>query len=64
MYEIESPCIKVCQYDSKGVCFGCRRTLAEIGNWSKFTNEERADIIEKLRDRRNVAGESPRGFLR
>lgn len=64
MEEIESPCIKVCQHDSKGVCFGCRRTRDEAGNWSNYSNEEKREIIEKTRERRNVPGEAPQGFLR
>jgi uncharacterized protein len=64
MEEIESPCIKVCQHDSKGICFGCRRTVDESGNWSSFNNEKKAQIIAELRDRRNVPGESPTIFLR
>lgn len=64
MEEVKSPCMKVCQHDSKGVCFGCRRTKEEVGNWSKYSNEEKKDIISNTRERRNVPGESPRGFLR
>jgi len=64
MEDIQSPCISVCQYDSNGVCFGCRRTVNEAGNWSKYTHKERAAIIKELSVRRNVAGEEPQGFLR
>lgn len=64
MNEIKSPCISVCQYDSNGVCFGCRRTINEAGNWSKFSNEEREAIIKELSVRRNVEGEEPQVFLR
>ncbi len=64
MEEVQSPCISVCQYDSKGVCFGCRRTRDEAGNWSRYTNEERAKIIKEISLRRNVEGEEPMVFLR
>lgn len=64
MEEVKSPCISVCQYDSQGVCFGCRRTINEAGNWSKYTNEERQVIIDQLSLRRNVEGEEPQIFLR
>jgi len=47
------------------VCFGCRRTGEEIGNWSKYTNEEKKAVIENTFKRTNVRGESPPGnFLR
>lgn len=64
MTEIASPCMKVCQRDSKGVCFGCRRTLEEIENWFQYTNEEKAAVIEKTYERSNVPGEEPQGFYR
>lgn len=65
MTEIPSPCMKICHRDSNGVCFGCRRTTDEIGNWSKYTNEEKKEVLEKIRHRTNVKGESPpHSFLR
>ena len=65
MVEIQNPCIKLCHRDSNDVCFGCRRTGEEIGNWLKYTNEEKKAVIEKTRNRRNVPGETPPGnFLR
>lgn len=64
MEEVKSPCIKVCQHDSEGICFGCRRSREEVGNWSNFSNEEKEKVIKETRERRNVPGESPRGFLR
>ena len=64
MEEIQSPCISVCQFDSKGICFGCRRTINEAGNWSKLSNEERAAVIKELSVRRNAEGEEPQVFLR
>lgn len=64
MKEVESPCISVCQYDSKGVCFGCRRTQDEAGKWSSFSNEKKQQIVDETAKRRNVRGEQPEGFLR
>jgi len=65
MADIQSPCMKICFRDSKDVCFGCRRTGEEIGKWSKYTDEERKEILEKTTKRRNVRGESPPGnYLR
>lgn len=64
MEEIKSPCINVCQYDSKGVCFGCRRTLEEAGAWSAYSNEEKERIVVLTYQRRNVEGEQPTVFLR
>jgi predicted Fe-S protein YdhL (DUF1289 family) len=65
MNEIQSPCMKICIRDSNDVCFGCRRTGEEVGNWSHYTNEEKKAIIEKTFQRTNVNGElPPASFLR
>lgn len=64
MQNIESPCIKVCQHDSVGVCFGCRRTREEVSKWWGYSNEEKAEVIKNSSKRRNVEGESPTVFLR
>jgi len=54
MEDVPSPCIKICRYDSNGVCFGCRRTLKEIGNWSNYTNEQKKVVIDQLSSRTNA----------
>ena len=50
---MESPCINVCVIDpDSGLCAGCHRTLAEIGQWASLTDEERRRIMSKLPVRR------------
>ena len=63
MKDIESPCIKVCQHDSNGICYGCRRTREEVGDWGLYTNEQKQAVIDQLGSRRNSEGE-PKIFLR
>ncbi|AYV48046.1 DUF1289 domain-containing protein [Caulobacter flavus] len=46
---IVTPCIKVCAVDgASGFCLGCRRTLQEIAGWSRYSDEERAEIMASL----------------
>ena len=46
---IASPCVKLCVVDgANSLCLGCWRTLSEIGGWSGFTDEERAEIMAAL----------------
>ena len=46
---MESPCVKICTYDpGAGLCQGCGRTLAEIGNWFSMTDAERRAVMEEL----------------
>ncbi|MGB8364221.1 MAG: DUF1289 domain-containing protein [Rhizomicrobium sp.] len=50
---IQSPCNKICTIDSRGAyCIGCGRTLDEIARWASFSDEERAQIMRALAERR------------
>lgn len=47
--EIASPCVKICVvHPAERICTGCYRTIDEIGNWSRMSPEERAEIMEAL----------------
>lgn len=49
---IESPCILVCTIEpSTGWCRGCGRTTHEIGAWSIYPPEQRAEIMRALPER-------------
>ena len=49
---MESPCIKICTYDSEsGLCRGCGRTLEEIGAWFSMTEPERRAVMKELPER-------------
>jgi predicted Fe-S protein YdhL (DUF1289 family) len=32
------------------VCIGCRRTLEEIRDWGKLSNDEKLKIVSRLKD--------------
>ena len=49
----DTPCIAVCVIDPRtGLCFGCARTMAEIGRWSGLPRDERLRIMATLPQRR------------
>ena len=49
---IATPCVQVCVVDGgSGMCLGCKRTLPEIAQWSRFSDAERAAIMADLPDR-------------
>ncbi len=52
MEKVSSPCIQVCQINAQGVCFGCDRTIEQITNWLKYSEEERVEIIKKLKEKK------------
>lgn len=31
-------------------CVGCLRTLDEIANWTKYTDQERLEIMKRIKD--------------
>ena len=44
-----SPCINICNLDEKaGMCVGCGRTVHEISNWLRFSDEEREAAWKQL----------------
>lgn len=45
--DIASPCIGVCRVEA-GRCRGCGRTLAEIAQWTRYSEAERAAIMRRL----------------
>ncbi len=52
MSAVSSPCVKICIVDPRsGICTGCGRTLAEIGNWLRFSESERLKVAAQLADR-------------
>jgi predicted Fe-S protein YdhL (DUF1289 family) len=48
---VPSPCVDVCRLDAQGVCVGCRRTVGEITEWSRATEERRREILRGLAGR-------------
>lgn len=44
-----SPCVRLCTLDpDSGLCVGCGRMLAEIGRWSRYSDDERRAIMDTL----------------
>ena len=43
-----SPCIDICRLDAQKLCIGCRRTIGEIGEWSRATEARRREILRGL----------------
>lgn len=46
---VKTPCGKGCKLDrEKKMCSSCGRSLEEIRNWSKYTDNERCTIMLRL----------------
>lgn len=47
--EIQSPCVKICViHPQERICTGCLRTIDEIAQWSRMSNDERNTIMAEL----------------
>lgn len=51
---IPSPCVDVCKMED-GLCTGCQRTVEEITEWGRATEERRLAIWEQVIKRRKAA---------
>ena len=44
-----TPCVQLCTVDKDtNKCKGCGRTLDQIRNWSRYTDEERMEVMKEL----------------
>jgi len=49
---IESPCKLICEMDlSSELCKGCGRKREEIARWTRYSDEERREIMDELEAR-------------
>jgi uncharacterized protein len=58
---VESPCVRRCCLSDDDVCLGCFRTLTEILNWLKSTDDQRRDVCRLAKEREAL---SPSPFHR
>ena len=55
--KIPSPCVGVCQINaSTKYCLGCWRTLKEVANWSRYSNDEKEILMTELAERQKRLG--------
>ncbi len=52
LFEIDNPCVGVCQSNKKGYCFGCLRSRQERQLWLKMTNEQKREVLRLIAGRR------------
>lgn len=49
---LPSPCISICQIDPEtGNCLGCYRNRQEIARWSAMSTDEKAELVQALKQR-------------
>jgi len=44
-----TPCISICQIEKETrICKGCGRSIEEIQQWSRYTDDERMVVMKRL----------------
>jgi predicted Fe-S protein YdhL (DUF1289 family) len=51
--KIPSPCIHVCVRDLDDICMGCYRSMDEIRDWYKLSDEEKLHVIKNTEKRKD-----------
>lgn len=52
LFNIDSPCVQVCEMDDKGYCKGCLRNRTERQLWHAMNNEQKRQVLRLLFGRR------------
>jgi len=64
-FPLASPCVGVCQINAKTkFCLGCFRTLREVAHWSRYSDDEKREVLAALRQRQSDAGVNKRRLTR
>ncbi|MFC6670128.1 DUF1289 domain-containing protein [Marinobacterium aestuariivivens] len=50
-HPIRSPCVGVCCPGDHDLCTGCLRNAMEIAEWGVLSNDEKREILAKIRRR-------------
>ncbi len=51
MNEVSSPCVSICALDEDDICVGCYRSGNEITRWSQLNQDEKKQVMDKVRER-------------
>lgn len=51
---IKSPCIHVCTLDDEKICLGCYRSVEEVRNWFRYSDDEKLQAIKNAEERRKA----------
>lgn len=47
-----TPCIQICKLDNEGFCVGCHRSKEEIKFWTRYSDDERLEVMYALEERK------------
>jgi len=47
---MKTPCKRICVLVDNKICEGCGRTWEELRDWTFYTDKQRDDIMERLKN--------------
>lgn len=48
---VPNPCVGVCALDENDLCIACQRSGIEIAEWGVYSNEDKRQVWEKIKQR-------------
>jgi len=51
-FDVPSPCVGICESNTKGYCLGCMRTRVERQDWINLDNDNKQKIIKRCIQRK------------
>lgn len=48
---VPSPCLGICQLDSRDLCIACFRSGMEIAEWGVLSDDEKRAVWARIRER-------------
>ena len=51
-FDVPSPCVGICESNTKGYCLGCMRTRDERQDWINLDNDNKQKIIKRCIQRK------------
>jgi len=52
---VPNPCVSICYLDDDDICQGCFRSGQEISKWGDYTNAEKKQVMESVRQREKAS---------
>ena len=52
LFEVDNPCINVCEVNNRGYCIGCMRSRDERFYWHQFSGSDKSKVLKLCQQRR------------
>lgn len=52
LFEVDNPCINVCEVNNRGYCIGCMRSRDERFYWNQLSGSDKSKVLKLCQQRR------------